>query len=90
VWTSLPLVLALASDPPAGEPAPPKGQAPAPEVQRGAEVSGSRSDTSPPLRDLPPAPRRPGRRVHPVKPLPRPAPPAGEPAPPAPEREPTR
>lgn len=41
------------------------------------DVSGSRSDSSPPLREIPPVKRREGKRVHPVKPLPRPAPDAG-------------
>jgi hypothetical protein len=43
-------------------------------VQRGPEVSGSKHDSSPPLREIPPATRKPGKRVHPVKRLPRPAP----------------
>lgn len=49
-----------------------------PPVQRGPEVSGSRSDASPPLKDIPPAKRSTKRRVHPVKPLPRPKPIAEE------------
>ena len=44
------------------------------QVQRGPEVSGSRSDKSPPLTEIKPAERKPGRRVHPVKPIPRPKP----------------
>ena len=43
-------------------------------VQRSPEVSGGHHDTSPPLRDLPPAERKPGHRVHEVKMLPRPRP----------------
>lgn len=54
----------LAQD--AGEPPP---------VTRNPEVGESRHDISPPLRDIPPAKRRKGHRVHPVKPLPRPKPP---------------
>ena len=38
------------------------------------KVSGSRSDKSPPLTEIKPAERKPGRRVHPVKPIPRPKP----------------
>jgi len=49
------------------------GGSPPPE-QKGPEVTGSQSDTSPPLRDIPPAKRQEGKRVHPVKPLPRPHP----------------
>ncbi len=45
---------------------------PPPEKQQGPEVTGSQSDSSPPLRDIPPAKRQEGKRVHPVKPLPRP------------------
>ena len=45
-----------------------------PPVQRNPEVGESRHDTSPPLRDLPPAQEQPGKRVHPVLPLPRPKP----------------
>ncbi len=48
-----------------GEPAP---------VQHGPEVSESKHDSSPPLREIPPATRKPGKRVHPVKRIPRPAP----------------
>ena len=47
---------------------------PEPPVQRDPEVSESRHDSSPPLRDIPPAPQRPGKRIHEVKPLPRPRP----------------
>jgi hypothetical protein len=43
-------------------------------VQREPQVTGSRHDSSKPLRDLPPAERKPGKRVHPVKRIPRPAP----------------
>lgn len=52
--------------------------------QRGPEVSEGRHDSSPPLRDIPPAPRQTGHRVHEVKPIPRPhpPPPAAEPPPP--------
>jgi hypothetical protein len=55
------------------------GSPPEPRVERGPEVSGSQSDTSPPLREIPPAERKPGPRVIPVKPLPRkrPSPDAG-------------
>jgi hypothetical protein len=45
-----------------------------PEQKQGAEVSESRSDSSPPLRDIPPAKRQEGQKVHSVKPLPRPKP----------------
>ena len=48
---------------------PPKPQEP--------EVSGSSHDTSPPLREIPPATRQEGHRVHPVKPVPRPSPDGG-------------
>jgi hypothetical protein len=44
-----------------------------PPVKRGPDVSESQQhDTSPPLRDIPPAKRKPGKKVHPVKPIPRP------------------
>ena len=43
-----------------------------PPVQRNPEVSDGRHDTSPPLRDIPPAARKPGHIVHEVKPIPRP------------------
>jgi hypothetical protein len=46
-----------------------------PPVTRNPEVGESRHDISPPLRDIPPAKRRKGHRVHPVNPLPRPKPP---------------
>jgi hypothetical protein len=49
------------------------GGTPPPE-QKGPEVTGSQSDSSPPLRDIPPAKRQDEKRVHPVKPLPRPHP----------------
>jgi hypothetical protein len=49
------------------------GGTPPPE-QHGPEVTGSQSDSSPPLRDIPPAKRQEGQRVHPVKPVPRPPP----------------
>jgi hypothetical protein len=54
-----------------------------PPVQRNPQVGESRHDSSPPLREIPPAPRQPGVRVHEVKPIPRPRPPpdAGTPAP---------
>jgi hypothetical protein len=45
-----------------------------PPGQKGPEVTGSQSDSSPPLRDIPPAKRQEEKRVHPVKPLPRPPP----------------
>jgi len=48
---------------------------PEPKVERGPKVSASRSSTSPPLREIPPAERKPGLRVIPVKPLPRKQPP---------------
>ena len=48
---------------------------PEPKVERGPKVSGSRSSTSPPLREIPPAEPKPGLRVIPVKPLPRKQPP---------------
>ena len=61
------------------------------EVQRGPEVSEARHDTSRPLRDLPPAERKPGQRVHAVKPLPRPPHPAPPPeTPPDPPKDPPR
>ena len=42
-------------------------------VQRGPEVTGARSDKSPGrLDEMKPAERKPGRRVHPIKPVPRP------------------
>ncbi|MFT3913771.1 MAG: hypothetical protein QM704_06585 [Anaeromyxobacteraceae bacterium] len=78
MWTSLLVAMALAGDPPADPPdgrTEPGTEAP---VQRGAEVGGSRHDASPPLRELPPAARRKERRVHPVKPLPRPKPPPAD------------
>jgi hypothetical protein len=43
-----------------------------PEQKQGPDVSESRSDSSPPLRDIPPAKREEGHKVHSVKPLPRP------------------
>jgi hypothetical protein len=43
-------------------------------VQTGPEVSGSRSDSSPPLREIPPADPQPGQRVHPWRRIPRPHP----------------
>jgi hypothetical protein len=49
-----------------------------PPPRRGPDVSGSRHDTSPPLREIPPARRHRGKKVHPVKPLPRPPPEPGE------------
>jgi hypothetical protein len=48
------------------------GQDAGPPVQRGAEVSGSRSDTSPPLRDIPPTRESQEKRIHPIGRLPRP------------------
>jgi hypothetical protein len=58
-----------------------------PPVQRNPDVSEAQHDTSPPLRDIPPAQRQPGPpRVIPVKPLPRPPP---APAPDAGEDPPT-
>ena len=56
------------------------GSPPEAKVERGPEVSGSQSDTSPPLREIPPAERKPGLRVIPVKPLPRKRPPDAGPA----------
>jgi hypothetical protein len=53
----------------------PDGGTPEPPVQRNPEVGEAQHDTSPPLRDIPPAPRKPGYRVHEVKPIPRPKPP---------------
>ena len=51
-----------------------------PPVQRNPDVGESKHDSSPPLRDIPPAPHLPGQRVHPVRPVPRPRPAdAGEP-----------
>ena len=51
------------------------GSAPEPEVKRGPKVDEAQhSDTSPPLRDIPPAKEQPGHRVHEVKPIPRPKP----------------
>lgn len=69
----LPLLLSLLAMAGPG----PETQPPAPETQRGPEVTGSRSDTSPPLRDIPPAKREPGQRVHPWRRIPRPAPEEG-------------
>jgi len=60
------LALAATACPDGGEEPPP--------VQRGPEVGGSRHDTSPPLRAIPPVPHPPGNRVHTVKPIPRPKP----------------
>ena len=60
------LALPVLAQPDGGEEQPP--------VQRNPQVGESRSDTSPPLRDIPPAPRQPGHRVHEVKPVPRPRP----------------
>lgn len=57
----------------------PDGGEEQPSVQRNPQVGESRSDTSPPLRDIPPVPHQPGQRVHEVKPVPRPKP---QPAPP--------
>jgi hypothetical protein len=48
-------------------------------VQTGPEVSGSRSDSSAPLRDIPPADSQPGPRVHPWRRIPRHSPDAGAP-----------
>lgn len=45
----------------------------APPVQTNPEVGESQHDTSPPLREIPPAKREPGKRVHPVRRIPRPA-----------------
>ena len=45
-----------------------------PPVQRNPEVGTARNDSSPPLREIPPAKRKKGKRVHPVKPIPRPKP----------------
>ena len=65
-WIGLLCVpLLAAADGGGGEPVP---------VQRGPEVTGSKHDSSQPLREIPPATRKPGKRVHPVKRIPRPAP----------------
>lgn len=45
-----------------------------PPVKKGPEVSEGHHDTSRPLREIPPAKRKPGRKIHRVKPLPRPKP----------------
>jgi hypothetical protein len=52
------------------------GGTPAPKAQE-PEVTGSTHDTSPPLREIPPAKPEDGHRVHPVKPVPRPSPDGG-------------
>jgi hypothetical protein len=63
VWTaSLLAVAALAQD------------GGSPPVQRNPEVGTAHNDSSPPLREIPPAKRKKGKRVHPVKPIPRPKP----------------
>ncbi len=49
-----------------------------PPVQRNPEVGEAQHDSSPPLRDIPPAPHTPGQRVHEVKPIPHRKPPAQE------------
>jgi hypothetical protein len=61
----------------------PDGGAEAPRegVQTGPEVGGSRSDVSPPLRDLKTPPEPPGHRVHPWRRIPRPHKTPGEEAP---------
>ncbi len=46
-----------------------------PPVQRNPEVGTAHNDSSPPLREMPPARRKKGKRVHPVKPIPHPKPP---------------
>ncbi len=68
-----PLVGILCAPLLASAPADGGGWEPAP-VQRGPEVSESKHDSSPPLREIPAAMRKPGKRVHPVKRIPRPAP----------------
>ena len=60
---------------PAATEQPAAAEPPGPAVQHGPEVSGSRSDTSPPLRDIKAAPEKPGKRVHPWRHIPRPRPP---------------
>lgn len=91
MWTSLLVAAVLRGDPPAAAPpgrtVPDTGAAETP-VQRGPEVGGSKHDASAPLRDLPPAARRTERRVHPVKPLPRPKPPTGAGDAPATDKDP--
>lgn len=64
-WLAVLCAPLLAGEPTKGAPIP---------VQRGPEVSGAVHDSSPPLREIPPAPSQPGKRVHPVKRIPRPAP----------------
>jgi hypothetical protein len=49
-----------------------QGDAKGPPVQTNPEVGESRHDSSPPLKDIPPAKRMPGKRVHPVRRIPRP------------------
>lgn len=79
--TSIPLLgLALLALPLLARPDGTDGGEESPPVQRGPQVGGSRSDSSPPLRDIPPVPHPPGHRVHTVKPIPRP-----KPKPPPPE-----
>ena len=59
-------------DHPPSDQQPAPAEQPAPVVQHGPEVSGSRSSTSPPLRDIPPAVHKPGKLVHPWRHIPRP------------------
>jgi hypothetical protein len=47
------------------------GGTPDPKVERNPDVGESRHDTSPPLTEIPPVPHPPGKRVHPVLPIPR-------------------
>jgi hypothetical protein len=59
---------------------PDQNDAGSPPVQTNPEVGESQHDSSPPLRDIPPAKREPGQRVHPLRRIPRPPPPdAGQP-----------
>ncbi len=44
-------------------------------MQRNPEVGTAHNDSSPPLREMPPARRKKGKRVHPVKQIPHPKPP---------------
>jgi hypothetical protein len=54
----------------------PDGGPKEPPVQRNPDVSESQHDSSPPLREIPPAPHKPGPpRVIPVKPIPHHSPP---------------
>jgi hypothetical protein len=72
---ALAFVLACQGDPPT-PPVPDDAGTP---VQTNPEVGESEHDSSPPLRDIPPAKRAPGKRVHPVRRIPRPPSDAGQP-----------